>query len=806
MSSNDHPNSKRGSKDKYFHEGDEPMVTEVAIAIAGSVDVGKCFSKGTSVMKFDGSFINVEDISVGDLLMGDDSAPRKVLETHTGKGQLYKIRTDDGACYEVNGKHILTLSYSSIDSIVYRKRDRTYVVQYAELGDTVPIPSIKEFPSSNCHIYTARENAEKFLKDSLNKTIAAKHGYKFEISVEEFLKLSKQQQSMLKWYRIGVDYNRKAMNVDPYLLGVDLANVCNNKGTANNLTSIPDIYKYNSRDVRLQLLAGIIDTTGKLYKNKFSITVKKKDCQITNDIIFVIKSLGMFIDTTTFTFCGYGQQEIPTKIIKKSYKNNRELTTRIKIEETSVGEYFGFEVNSNHRFLLSDFSVVHNSTFIGVMRYGELDDGNGTARRAVAKHPHEKDSGKTSDISTRVIASDDGKRGITFVDLCGHEKYLKTTTRGINGYFPDYAFPIVAANRGVIKMTREHLGILFYLEIPSMILITRVDLVAGSDIYTNTIATITKICKANKKQIIQLNSDKEFFLSANELKEKEDEASKTLVKLIDTMAESPNIVPVITISCKTGYFLNTVRSFINNIKPRKLWDASKMNGTIFYIDQVFNAQGVGVVVSGIVKGKTIKQGDVLYIGPNGKDFATIRVKSIHNDNRQEVQQLSDHQRGCIAVSCLDKKINFDKSYISRGMIAVYPEAYTSKICYRFKAEIDILHHASTIKNGYSPFIHAGPICQTARLSICQESPSKSSLSTGDSAIVEFKFKFKPEFIETFDETGKYFFFREGTTRGRGKIISIIKIVDDADPRPDPLKNKKRNPRKSRRADKDNIIT
>jgi len=45
------------------------------------------------------------------------------------------------------------------------------------------------------------------------------------------------------------------------------------------------------------------------------------------------------------------------------------------------------------------------------------------------------------------------------LDLCGHEKYLKTTMFGLVGLMPDYAVIIVGANMGVSKMTREHFGI-----------------------------------------------------------------------------------------------------------------------------------------------------------------------------------------------------------------------------------------------------------------------------------------------------------------------------------------------------------
>ena len=84
-----------------------PLKTKLGIAITGSIDSGKCFSRGTKIMAFNGQSINVEDIKVGDKLMGDDSTIRTVLETHTGIGHIYKIIPSSGKCYYVNGEHIL---------------------------------------------------------------------------------------------------------------------------------------------------------------------------------------------------------------------------------------------------------------------------------------------------------------------------------------------------------------------------------------------------------------------------------------------------------------------------------------------------------------------------------------------------------------------------------------------------------------------------------------------------------------------------------------------------------------------------
>ena len=118
------------------------------------------------------------------------------------------------------------------------------------------------------------------------------------------------------------------------------------------------------------------------------------------------------------------------------------------------------------------------STIIGVLTSGELDNGKGFARNKVLIHPHEKESGRTSNITFNPLIykingdtithyifnelrnkksspvkkqvinifnkdNDDEKniereRIVSFVDLAGHEKYLKTTVFGVSGLFPNY--------------------------------------------------------------------------------------------------------------------------------------------------------------------------------------------------------------------------------------------------------------------------------------------------------------------------------------------------------------------------------
>ena len=44
---------------------------------------------------------------------------------------------------------------------------------------------------------------------------------------------------------------------------------------------------------------------------------------------------------------------------------------------------------------------------------------------------------------------------VNFIDLAGHERYLKTTVFGLTGNMPDYSMIMLGANMGVQKMTKE---------------------------------------------------------------------------------------------------------------------------------------------------------------------------------------------------------------------------------------------------------------------------------------------------------------------------------------------------------------
>lgn len=116
------------------------------------------------------------------------------------------------------------------------------------------------------------------------------------------------------------------------------------------------------------------------------------------------------------------------------------------------------------------------STLLGVLTHGELDNGRGTARQRLFRHKHEMETGRTSSVGNdilgfdsegRVVNKTDGHGGldwvhicrtstkvITFIDLAGHEKYLKTTIFGMTGHAPDFCMLMIGSNAGIIGMTK----------------------------------------------------------------------------------------------------------------------------------------------------------------------------------------------------------------------------------------------------------------------------------------------------------------------------------------------------------------
>ena len=174
-----------------------------------------------------------------------------------------------------------------------------------------------------------------------------------------------------------------------------------------------------------------------------------------------------------------------------------------------------------------------------------------------------------------------------------------------------------------------------------------------------------------------------------------------------------------------------------------------------------------------MRGKSIKQNQKLYIGPINERFIPFKVRSIHNNMRENIEEAVNNEICCIAVRFIGKE-TLTKKQVPRGVIIVDSEKLQKNICRRFKAEITILNHSTTISNNYQPVVHCGLVRQAARIKIIEnlakdnKKKNGNKLRTGNKAIVEFKFSFKSEYIEK----GTTFFFRDGNTKGYGTILEV----------------------------------
>ncbi len=141
---------------------------------------------------------------------------------------------------------------------------------------------------------------------------------------------------------------------------------------------IPRNYLANSREKRLALLAGLIDTDGCLSGGCYLITTKYAGLR--DDILFLARSLGFaayshaqrvkaYPDNTYFAITISGDLSVvPCLISRKKAAPRKQikdvLQTGFSIEDIGEGEFFGFELSGDGRFLLGDFTITHNSSLL----------------------------------------------------------------------------------------------------------------------------------------------------------------------------------------------------------------------------------------------------------------------------------------------------------------------------------------------------------------------------------------------------------------------------------------------------------
>jgi len=411
------------------------------------------------------------------------------------------------------------------------------------------------------------------------------------------------------------------------------------------------------------------------------------------------------------------------------------------------------------------------STLVGVLTSGQLDNGRGLARMNVFRHRHEVENGRTSAISRQIIGFDGAgnitntapglrRRGwaeimeesskiVTFLDLAGHENYLKTTLFGLIGGVPDYALIAIAANNGMTGTAREHLGLAVALQLPTFIVITKID-ICPEHVLNQTIDEIVTALKAkdvNKSPVVVRSSHEVLPLLTN--------------KRLTATAQS--LCPIFLVSSVDGRGLKALKVFLHLLPKQKDWTKEIDQPCEFSIDDYFTVEGVGTVVTGMMLKGSISMGDQRLLGPDSNgNYSLVTVKSIHV-NRTAKQRAVAGQAASLAL----KKVK--RTQIRKGMVLVDP-SLKPKACIGFEARIQVLSRRTTLKPGYEPVVHCGNVRQSAKVVFSDP----EQISTGQRGVVRFAFLYRPEHLDPHAR----FIFREGRTKGAGRVTRLLFYPDD----------------------------
>ena len=340
-----------------------------------------CHAKGSLILMYDGTTKAVEDIEVGDVLMGDDGTPRNVIRLHRGDDEMYRVTPIKGEPFVVNGGHILHLwksgdgkegsQYEEISVSEYvqksqRYKDKRKLHRASSLPfgtDGVPEPYMLGILvgdgslRSQISITTQRQEVVNEIY-----AFAERYGMKVRATWKE----GSKAKSYLFSNKV---YTHEKNPLVDWLIKYELWDrVSNNK-------FIPHDYLTACFADRMQLMAGLLDTDSYLDKKSNCFEYCTKSRKLAYDVQFLARSLGFFamigkprvIDGQRYyrIHITGDLSRIPNRVaIRKGneFKAKRNhYVCAFDAEAIGRGEYYGFEVDGNHLYCDWQLFVHHNS-------------------------------------------------------------------------------------------------------------------------------------------------------------------------------------------------------------------------------------------------------------------------------------------------------------------------------------------------------------------------------------------------------------------------------------------------------------
>lgn len=357
-----------------------------------------CEHPDTPIMMANLTIKKIKDIKVGDKVMGDDGTPRNVLDIMRGNSQMYCIHQKNAEDYIVNDGHILTLKkadsctkpYGEITKFGTPRHPNGRYPEYKEIAD-IPISDLlnKSKRFFNCfrgiksksipyQVQSVRIDPYilgVWLGDGTSSSARVTNP---DIEIINELKAYA--------YRMGVVVSELNLNKTAHTYAFVSPNTHKNPILellrSYNLIEnkhIPQEYISNSEEVRLELLAGLIDTDG-CYDKRGDYEITQKSQHLAKQIKFLADTLG-FRTKLTEKRCHIGEKDcgiyyrlnisgdicrIPCRVERKKasdihYSNRSWLTSTISIEPIGNGDWCGICLDGNQRYLHADGTITHNS-------------------------------------------------------------------------------------------------------------------------------------------------------------------------------------------------------------------------------------------------------------------------------------------------------------------------------------------------------------------------------------------------------------------------------------------------------------
>ena len=238
----------------------------------------------------------------------------------------------------------------------------------------------------------------------------------------------------------------------------------------------------------------------------------------------------------------------------------------------------------------------------------------------------EQRRGMTIDLgfaSTALSATDPSAGSLGFVDVPGHERFVRNMLAGVASV--DLALLVVAADDGPMPQTREHLAILGLLGVPRCVVaLTKIDRVTAERQQqvereiADLLAAATQAGQPLDTQLVLPPQAQACALDG--LRQA-------------TYADAP-LFPLVANAGATGAGMPALRQHLADL-ARQLTAPKVTGGFRLVVDRSFALPGAGRIVTGAVLAGQIQVGDEVVVSPAGIP-ARVRSIQVHNQPTDRV--------------------------------------------------------------------------------------------------------------------------------------------------------------------------